>query len=129
MARGEKAKKFQFNLATVLRPDDKVRIEFYTVTMKKKRKKLIAIFELMLESLIDSKYIDLPEENLSAPSHYLISTIAQLKIYYTSPNIDEEREALGDNDEIVDWKSAFDDEGRHGGHRHRHVLSKHDSKS
>ena len=51
-------------LATSLKSDEKVRLEFYVITMRKKRKKLVAIFELMLQALIESKYLDLPEENL-----------------------------------------------------------------
>jgi hypothetical protein len=91
---------------------------------------MIAIFEIMLESLINSKYIDLPEENLSDPNNYLMTSTVQLKLYYTPPNIDEQKRTLGlpGQDEFVDWNSLFDDEGRHGGHRYRHVISKHDSK-
>ena len=37
IARGQKAKKFNFNLGTALIPDDIVRIEFYSITSKKKR--------------------------------------------------------------------------------------------
>jgi hypothetical protein len=114
----------------MLMADDKLRIEFHTITMKRKRKKMIGIFEIMLESLIDSKYIDLPEENLSDPNNYLMTSTVQLKLYYTPPNIEEHKRALGltDQDGLIDWNSMFDDEGRHGGHRYRHVLSKHDGK-
>ncbi|CAF3968536.1 unnamed protein product, partial [Rotaria sordida] len=130
VARGNKPKKFNFNLATMLVPDDKLRVEFYTIHPKKKRKKLIAIFELILESLIDSKYIDLPEENLSDPNHYLLQSTVQLKIYYTPPDIDKQLAALGYGNtiELIDWRSVFDEEGRHGGHRYRHVHSKHDGR-
>ncbi|CAF3911139.1 unnamed protein product [Rotaria sordida] len=126
IARGNKPKKFHFNLGTVLVPDDKLRIEFHTINANKKRKKLIAIFELMLESLIDSKYIDLPEENLSDPNHYLLPSTVQLKLYYTSPDIDNQLATIGygDTNELIDWRNIFDDEGRHGGHRYRHVHSK-----
>ncbi|CAF0993933.1 unnamed protein product, partial [Rotaria sordida] len=128
IARGNKPKKFNFNLATMLIPDDKLRIEFYTINMNKKRKKLIAIFELMLESLIDSKYIDLPEENLSDPNNSLLPATVQLKLYYTPPDIDKQLAAIGydDTSELIDWRNIFDDEGRHGGHRYRHMHSKHD---
>ena len=117
-------------MGTELVPDDKVRIEFHTVTIKKKRKKMIAIFEIVLESLINSKYIDLPEENLSDPNNYLLTSTVRLKLYYTPPDIEEQRRALGaaGNEQLIDWNSMFDDEGRHGGHRYRHVGSKHDSK-
>jgi len=84
----------------------------------------------MLESLIDTKYIDLPEENLSDPNHYLMASTVQLKLYYTSPGLDKEKLPLdisGEN-EIVDWNAVFDDEGRHGGHRYRHARSKNDNK-
>ncbi|CAF3109617.1 unnamed protein product [Rotaria sp. Silwood2] len=127
IARGNKPKKFYFNLATMLVPDDKLRIEFYTINGKKKRKKLIAIFELMLESLIDSKYIDLPEENLSDSNNCLLSSTVQLKLYYTPPDIDKQLAVIENDDtaELIDWRSIFDDEGRHGGHRYRYVYSKH----
>jgi len=114
----------------MLLPTDKLHIEFYTVTMKKNRKKLIAIFDLILESLIDSKYIHLKEENLSNPNNYLMKSTVQLKLYYTPPGLDQEKVALtstGDEIEMVDWNATFDDEGRHGGHRKRHVRSKNDS--
>ena len=111
-------------------PDDKVRLEFYTITMKKKWKRLVAIFELMLESLIDLKHIDLPEENLSDPNNNLLPSTVQLKLFYTSPNLDRERIALGTNDDdevtSIDWMSRFDDGGRHGGHRHRYIHSPRD---
>ncbi|CAF4767027.1 unnamed protein product [Rotaria sp. Silwood1] len=128
IARGNKPKKFNFNLATALVPDDKLRIEFYMINAKKKRKKLTAIFEIVLESLINSKYIDLRDENLSDPNNYLLPSTVQLKLYYTPPDIEKQLAALGYGDavELVDWKSIFDDEGRHGGHRYRHVISKHD---
>ncbi len=117
-------------MATVLTPDDKVRIEFHTITMKKKRKKMVAIFEIILESLINSRYIDLPEENLSEPNNYLMTSTVQLKLYYTPPDINEQNLALGigGENEITDWRNVFDEDGRHGGHRHRHVISKNDGK-
>ena len=130
IARGNKPKKFQFNLGTMLLSTDKLRLEFYTVTTKKNRKKLIAVFDLMLESLMDLKHIDLQEENLSDPNNYLMKSTVQLKLYYTPPSTDREKAALsatGDEIETVDWNVAFDDEGRHGGHRYRHVRSKNDS--
>jgi hypothetical protein len=58
------------------------------------------------------------------------STI-QLKLYYTPPGIDQVNATLaaaGDELGLVDWGATFDDEGRHGGHRTRHVRSKNDSK-
>ncbi|CAF4328073.1 unnamed protein product, partial [Rotaria sp. Silwood2] len=130
IARGDKPKKFNFNLANMLVPDDKLRIEFHTINAKKKRKKFIAVFEIMLESLIDSKYIDLPKENLSDSNNYLLQSTVKLKLYYTPPDIEKQLAALGYGDtiELVDWRSMFDDEGRHGGHRYRHVHSKHDSR-
>jgi hypothetical protein len=111
-------------------PDDLVRIEFHTVTIKRQRQKMVAIFELMLESLINSKYIDLPEENLSDPNNYLMNSTIQLKLYYTPPDIEQQKLALGvtRQDELVDWNSMFDDDGRHGGHRYRHKISKKDTK-
>ncbi len=132
VARGNKPKKFNFNLATMLLPEDRLRIEFYTVNQKRSRKKLTALFEIMLESLVDVKYIDLPDENLSDPNNYLIKALVKLKLYYTPPDIDREKAALGlygdDEVPVVDWNSTFDDEGRHGGHRFRHAHSKHDHK-
>ena len=122
--------KFHFNLATTLLPDDKLRIEFYTAITKKKREKIVAIFEIMLETLITTKYIDLPEENLSDPNNYLLPATVQLKLYYTPPDLEQQRLALGitGQSDIVDWSSIFDDEGKHGGHRYRHVISKNDSR-
>jgi len=115
----------------MLLPEDRLRIEFYIVPLKKNRKKLIAVFETMLESLIDAKQIDLPEENLSDPNNYLIKQTVQLKLYYTPPDIEQQKAALaaaGVETDITDWNSTFDDGGRHGGHRYRHVHSKHDDK-
>jgi len=131
IARGNKPNKFNFSLATMLLPEDRLRIEFYIVPLKKNRKKLIAVFETMLESLIDAKQIDLPEENLSDPNNYLIKQTVQLKLYYTPPDIEQQKAALaaaGVETDITDWNSTFDDGGRHGGHRYRHVHSKHDDK-
>ena len=129
IARGQKPNRFNFNLATPLKSDEKVRLEFYVITMRKKRKKLVAIFELMLQALIESKYIDLSEENLSDPSNNLLAANVQLKFFYTSPDLNREQTSLGvnaDGSPVVDWMSTFDDEGRHGGHRHRQVHSKRD---
>jgi hypothetical protein len=112
----------------MLLPTDKLHIEFYTVTIKKNRKKLIAIFDLILESLIDTKYIDLKEENLSNPNNYLIKSTIQIKLYYTPPRETSALDTIDDDIELVDWGATFDDEGRHGGHRTRHVRSKNDSK-
>ena len=39
--RGDRPKKFTFHLATMLMTDDRVRLEFDMITMKKKRKKLV----------------------------------------------------------------------------------------
>ncbi|CAF0964525.1 unnamed protein product, partial [Rotaria sordida] len=130
IARGNKPKKFNFNLATMLVPDDKLSIEFYIINGKKKRKKLFATFELMLESLINSKYIDLSEENLSDPNNSLLPSTVQLKLYYTPPDIDKQLATIRHDDtvELIDWRNIFDDEGRHGGHRHRYVHSKHDGR-
>ena len=129
MAHGQKPNKFNFNLATKLLPDDIVRMEFHTISMKKKRRKMIAMFEVMLETLIDSKYIDLAEENLSDINNSLMVATVQLKLYYTPPDIEEQNAVLGlgAQGELVDWRSLFDDEGRHGGHRSRYVHSKKDS--
>jgi hypothetical protein len=41
IARGDRPKKFTFHLATMLMADDRVRLEFYVIKMKKKRKKLV----------------------------------------------------------------------------------------
>ncbi|CAF3469754.1 unnamed protein product [Rotaria socialis] len=130
IGRGNTPKKFNFNLATMLVPDDKLLIKFYTFNSKKKRKKLIGVVEIVLEGLIESKYIDLQEELLSDPNNRLTECSVQLKLYYTPPDIDEQMAALGqgENSALVDWKSMFDDEGRHGGHRYRHIHSKHDSR-
>jgi len=113
----------------MLLPEDKLRIEFYQIPVKKNRKKLVAIYELMLESLIESQHIDLADENLSDPNNYLMKATVQLKLYYTPPDIEKEKTALGatgEEGEIVDWNSTLDEGGRHGGHRYRHVQSKHD---
>jgi hypothetical protein len=114
----------------VLRPDDKVRIEFHTTTLKRKRQKMIGIYEIILESLISSRYIDLPEENLSDPTNYLIASTVQIKIYYTPPDLEKQKLELdaAAQAELVDWNMIFDDEGRHGGHRYRHARSKNDNK-
>lgn len=130
IARGNKPKKFNFNLGSELSPDDRLRIEFQTVTIKRKRKKVVAVFDVVLESLITTKYIDLPAENLSDPNNHLLSGTVQLKLYYTPPNIDEQNSAIGiiGEGELVDWRNIFDDEGRHGGHRYPHSRSKHDKK-
>lgn len=117
-------------MASMLTPEDKLSIEFFTLTMKKKRPKLVAIYDIILESLIHSKYIDLPEESLSNPNNYLIASTVQLKLYYTPPDIEKQKLALGlgNPDEVVDWSEVFDDGGRHGGHRSRHIYSKKDGK-
>ncbi|CAF1313663.1 unnamed protein product [Adineta steineri] len=130
LARGKKPKKFNFNLARSLTADDKLLVEFFTTTIKKRRKKLLGVFEIMLEQLVISKYIDLPEENLSDAQNYLLPSTVQLKLYYTPPDIEKYNASLGisDTGQLVDWKSIFDDEGRHGGHRYRHTQSKNDSK-
>ncbi|CAF2056570.1 unnamed protein product [Rotaria magnacalcarata] len=125
VARGKKPHRFNFNLATMLLPDDKIRMEFYTVTVNRKHKKMIAIYELILESLMDSKYIYLSQENLSDSNNYIIKSTVQLKIYYITPSIDKERIALGETETVnlvdsIDWISSLGDEARHGGHRHRH---------
>ena len=130
VARGNKPKKFNFNLGTELMPTDKLHVDFYTVTAKKNRKKIIAVFDLILETLSTTKYIDLKEENLSAPNNNLLKATVQLKLYYTPPGIDKINEVLttaGDEFGLVDWGATFDDGGRHGGHRTRHVRSKNDS--
>ena len=134
IARGNKAKKFQFNLGSELTPNEKLHIEFYTVPMKKNRKKLFAVFELLLESLIETKFIDLAEENLSDSNNYLIESTIQMKLYYTPPNTERKRAIAGGNDEeeeessTINWQARFDDEGRHGGHRYRHIRSKNDTR-
>jgi hypothetical protein len=104
-------------------------MEFYTVTPKRKRQKKIAIFEIMVELLIDAKYLDLSGENLSDPNNFLLDSTVNIKIYYTPPDIEERNAALaiGDEAELVDWRNMFDDEGRFGGHRHPHETSKKDS--
>lgn len=110
-------------------PDDKLRIDFFESNFKKKRKKIIGFFEIVLESLIASKYIDLPEENLFDLNNSLMEATVQLKLYYTPPDIEEKMAMLGYGQSVlVDWKSVFDDEGRHGGHRYPHVHSKHDTR-
>ncbi|CAF2727460.1 unnamed protein product [Rotaria sp. Silwood2] len=131
IARGNKPKKFHFNLATMLLPDDKIRMEFYTIIAKKNRKKIIATFEIMLESLMNTKHIDLREENLSDPNNYLMKSTVQLKLFYTPPSIDKKRDLLARLDETTDtinWMDQFDDGGRHGGHRRRYINSKHNTR-
>ena len=129
LANGKKPRKFNFNLASHLVPEDMVTMEFYTVTAKRKREKKIAMFEIMLELLIDRKHLDLSGENLSDPNHFLLESTVNIKIYYTPPDIEERNAALGigDDAELVDWRNMFDDEGRFGGHRHPHETSKKDN--
>ena len=43
------------------------------ISMKKKRQKLVGVFELMLESLIEAKHLDLAEENLSDLHNSILS--------------------------------------------------------
>lgn len=130
IARGNKPKRFHFNIASGLTKEDQLRIEFYTINSRKRRKKLTAILEIILESLIDAKSIDLPEETLSDAHNYLLPATVKLKLYYTAPDIDKQVAALGydEKDQIVDWNTMFDDEGRHGGHRHRHKYTKTDNR-
>lgn len=92
--------------------------------MKKNRKKLIAIFDLILESLIETKFIDLQEENLSDSNNSLIQSTIQMKLYYTPPRIEQEEEETS----MINWQARFDEQGQHGGHRNRHVRSKNDSR-
>ena len=130
IARGNQPKKFQFNLGTMLSSNDKLHIDFYTVTMKKKGKQLIAVFDILLESLIDMKYIDIEEENLSDANNRLLNSTIHMKLYYTPPSINREKRALGADDEdtsMIDWNGRFDNKGRQGGHRHRYIRSKNDS--
>ncbi|CAF3717062.1 unnamed protein product [Rotaria sordida] len=130
VARGNKPKKFHFNLATILLPSDKMRIEFYTISMKKNRKKMIATFELILESLIDTKYMDLFEENLLDPNNCLMKSTVNIQIYYTSPSLDKTSDILSRPDETndtINWVDQFDDGGRHGGHRRPYIPSKHNT--
>jgi hypothetical protein len=130
LARNKQPKKFTFNLAGELTAADKIHIEFYTFSAKKKRKKLMGIFDMVLESLVLSQYIDLPEENLSDPHNYLMITTVQLKLYYTPPDVERKNAELGiaSENQLTDWKNVFDEAGRHGGHRYRHVHSKKDTK-
>ncbi|UJR23948.1 hypothetical protein I4U23_026916 [Adineta vaga] len=130
LARGQQPKKFNFNLAGELTSADKVRMEFYTHTNRKKRKKLIGIFEMMVESLMESHFIHLVDENISDPNNYLMTTTVELKLYYTPPDIEQRNATLGIAAEnpLTDWRNVFDEEGRHGGHRYRHVHSKKDTK-
>ena len=127
---GGKPKEFNFNLGSKLLADDRLRFEFCTVTNKRKHKKCIAMFELILESLIERKYIDLPGENLSDPNNSLLESTVQLKLYYTPPNIDQNINLVksGTQGEVIDWRSIFDDQGRHAGHRYPHTYSKNDSR-
>lgn len=79
--------------------------------------------------MINSKYIDLAEENLFDPENNLIAATVQLKLYYTPPDIEDQIAAQGfeQSNVLVDWKSTFDDQGRHGGHRYRHIHSRSDT--
>lgn len=116
----------------MLVPADKLHIEFYTVTAKKKREKLIAIFDLLLESLMSTRYIDLSEENLSNSNNHLMKSTIQMKLYYTPPTLEREETVLNINDEdasTIDWNARFDDDGRHGGHRSRYIRSKNNNNS
>lgn len=119
-------------MGTSLLPDDRLRIEFYSVTKKKDRKKLNSIFDIILQSLIEQTFIDIKNENLSDVNNYLINSTIEIKLYYTSPNIDREKSVLNatttnEQEAFTDWNAAFDDEGRRGGHKQRHVISKMDS--
>ena len=133
LSRGEKPKKFIFNLASMLIPEDKVRMEFYSITLQKNRKKLVAVFEFMLESLITLKHMDLVDENLMDANNRLLPAKIQLKLIYRIPNLTLERGILLNNDDeesaIIDWMACVNDEdeddyGRHGGHRHRYIHSR-----
>lgn len=112
-------------------PEDRLKMEFYLITMKKNRKKLVSIFNIILQSLIEQTFIELKDENLSDLNNYLIDSTVEMKLYYTAPSIDREKSILDatvdDEEEFVDWNAAFDDEGRRGGHKRRHVASKLDS--
>ena len=108
VARGERPKKFTFHLATMLKGDELVRLEFYVISRKKKRKKLVGSFELLLEALIGAKHLDLAEENLSDLNNSLLAATVQLKLFYRPPNLGTD----DDDDE---------DDGRHGGHRRRYI--------
>ncbi|CAF1235979.1 unnamed protein product [Adineta ricciae] len=129
LARGQQPKKFNFNLAEALSSADKIRMEFYTHTNRKKRKKLVAIFEMVLESLKDLQFVHLVDENLFDPHNYLMTTTVELKLYYTPPDIEQINTTLGAtaaDKQLTDWKNVFDEQGRHGGHRYRHIHSKKD---
>ncbi|CAF1188878.1 unnamed protein product [Rotaria sordida] len=69
-------------------------------------------------------------QNLSDPNNSLLPSTVQLKLYYTPPDIDKQLATIRHDDtvELIDWRNIFDDEGRHGGHRHRYVHSKHDGR-
>jgi hypothetical protein len=123
IARGDLPKKFTVHLAAMLMADDRVRLAFHMITTRKKRKKLVGVFELMLESLIEAKLLDLAEENLSDVNNYLLSATVRLKLFYRAPNLSRERNALDMSNESVSEDDH--DDGRHGGHRHRYVDSKH----
>ena len=130
IGRGNQPKKFQFNLGTMLSPNDKLHIDFYTVTMKKKRKKRIAVFDILLETLIDTKYIDIERENLSDANNRLLNSTIDMKLYYTPPNINREKMTLGldkEDTSMTNWNDRFYDEDRQGGHRHQYVRSRKDS--
>lgn len=117
------AKCFHFNLTTVLEPDDKLRLEFYMVKQKKDQKTLLATLELMLDSLTNTKSVDLLEKNLLDSNNRSIQTTVQLKLCYTSPNIRKDEEA-----EIDNRKSTSDNEEKHDVHKHKQIYSKNDKK-
>ncbi|UJR24822.1 hypothetical protein I4U23_006197 [Adineta vaga] len=122
LVHGQKPNKLNFHLASPLSSDDRLQMKFYTIMMKKKKKKkLIGNFEVLLESLIDRKMIDLLDENLSDPNNYLLQTTLQMKLYYVPPNLTNEQTLLHDEGEFSDWMSSFNDNDGH-------TYSKHDRK-
>ncbi|CAF1117580.1 unnamed protein product [Adineta ricciae] len=109
LVREEKPSKFDFHLASPLLSDDKFQMEFYMTTMKRKKKKLLAVFEVLLESLIDRKSIDLSDENLSDPNNYLLEATLEAKLHYMPPNLSNEHAVMFDEGHMMDWMTSFDD--------------------
>ena len=69
----------------------------------------MAVFEALLESLIDRKSIDLSNENLSDPNNYLLEATLEAKLHYIPPNLSNEHAVLFDEGHMMDWMTSFDD--------------------
>ncbi|CAF0960999.1 unnamed protein product [Didymodactylos carnosus] len=115
-----KPQKLQFRLASIIEPDDKLTIEFY-ITSKKKRKKLWAMFEIILENIIDTKILEL-EENLTDPNNFLIKSTFTFKLHYAHPDLATAVSTLGGGEiqgqDEIELLDIFN-EDENTGYKHR----------